>query len=1045
MQDHLIIEYTLVCIALSLSTWRVLWLIRNYYEWSVMITLKFLVIMVIAVLFSFLYQIFCNPRLFNEVVSGDIHNIHSHFFIVGYMWIPLLMILFASGIILNSARKAEQSGQSQQLIKCIFKLASIPILGFIIGVPPLIYFSKWTIFESAILLLSGIVITSLFPLLGFLLLEPIINNRFNRSFVYEKLGQRLSIASWIIFMNITLCTMCVFIGNIYSATPGEIIFKILMTIILFIAPYVYYIRGFIRSIAQPVSELRKSEERFRDISFSMSDYIWEIDKLANYTYCSENVHKVIGYTPEEMIDKSIIITTIQDQDEIHKVLNEFYKVLSTEIPVKDLVSWHTRKDGKKVCLLSNGVPFYDNNGFIKGFRGINKDITERKKREDAINASEIKYSTVVERANDSIIIVQDNLIKFSNRKFLEFTSYCIEDIVGRNLEKVIAPASRALVKKRYIERMQGYDVSNFYEIEIVDKNGSNHPVEINAGIIEFEGKKADLIFLRDLTERKIAESELLKAKEEAEASSFAKSEFLANMSHEIRTPMNGIMGLTELLLDTELNRVQKEYLEMINGSADSLLIIINDILDISKIEAGKMDIVPINFLLRSSLNSVMKNMAYRAANKGLELIYDISFDVPDALYGDPSRLRQIIVNLVNNAIKFTEKGEIILQAETEWENKEEVCIRFSIIDSGIGIPYEKQDIIFESFTQVDGSSKRKFGGTGLGLAISSKLVKSMNGKIWVESPVKKFENDSMYPGSIFHFTAKFVLQKKSEVIEVFDLERIKDLRVLAVDDNEKNLRILQDALTKYEIEVTTINSGVLALEELNRADHSGNPYNLMILDIQMPEMDGYDVAKRVRENPKFSTMSIMILTSIGQKGDALKCQELGIESYLIKPINPHEIMEGINILMAGINQNEGQPPLVTLHSIRETRHRLKILLAEDNIVNQRVVDGMLKKMGHSIVISNNGREVVEKFEEDTFDLILMDVQMPEMDGLEATALIREKEKTSGTHLPIIALTAHALKGDRDRFLANGMDGYISKPIKKMELVEAIGKLVPYKV
>jgi PAS domain S-box-containing protein len=716
------------------------------------------------------------------------------------------------------------------------------------------------------------------------------------------------------------------------------------------------------------------------------------------------------------------------------------EVIRTGRPIQAIEEKETWPDGRETWVSTTKMSLRDANGNIIGTFGVSRDITARKQAEAALIEERHLLRTLMDNIPD-VIYFKDLESRFTRINRALAKAFGLSDpaqAVGKTDFDFFTEehAQQAFADEQEIIRtgqamLAKEEKETWPDGHVTWASTTKMPLrDIDGNIIGTFGVS------RDITGRKQAERELHKAKEMAEAASRAKSEFLAMMSHEIRTPMNGIIGMTELALDTPLSPEQREYLNSVKESADTLLTLINDILDFSKIEAGRLSLDASQFDLQDTLSNTMRSLALRADKKGLELTWETLPDLPAHLVGDPGRLRQILVNLVGNAIKFTEHGEVDLRVEIDSQGEDWVALHFCVSDTGIGISREKHQQIFEAFTQADSSTTRKYGGTGLGLPISTRLVKLMEGRMWLESEWNK--------GSKFHFTAKFGLVKGPRPQPAPPPKvNLQGTPVLVIDDNATNRRILGGMLKGWAMLPTLAERGEEGLEAIRRARDMGKTFPLILLDAQMPGMDGFAVVERMKQDPTLAGSAIMMLTSAGRRGDAARCRELGIAAYLVKPIRQSELLEAILRVLGQPSPRKAHPDLVTRHTIRQARRKARILVAEDSAISRELAMRLLQKEGHTVLAATTGREALDMWEKDAegFDIILMDVQMPDLDGFQAAARIREKEKGSGKHIPIIAMTAYAMTGDRERCLAAGMDAYVAKPIRPQDLFETIQALV----
>ncbi len=776
------------------------------------------------------------------------------------------------------------------------------------------------------------------------------------------------------------------------------------------------------------------------------------------------------------------------------------EIMRSGIPLVGKEEKHVWPDGRTSWVATSKLPLRDMQDNVIGTFGISHDITEQKQALQALRDSEFRTRMIVETALDAFIAMDhEGAIIDWNAQAESTFGWAERDVLGRPLVEVIIPPrfrkAHQIGMERYLVTGQAKILGQRLELMALHRDGQEFPVEITISALRLDERRLEngvrsldgrqegapldrsphskdsivfAAFIHDITNRKAAEAALREAKEAAESANRAKSDFLANMSHEIRTPMNAIIGMTELVLDTPLADAQREYLLTVRESGDALLRVINDILDFSKIEAGKMDLIPDVFSLREMLGDAMKSLAVRAHREHLELAFRVASDVPETLIGDAGRLRQIVVNLVGNAIKFTQRGEVVLdvssaesgaglqpaldhvplqQRQTIQEGSSAgqvtnlphdgvivtptIVLHFYIRDTGIGIAPEKQTLIFEAFEQADTSTTRRYGGTGLGLAISQRLVRLMGGRIWVDS--------ELGIGSTFHFTARFVVPPASLEPVAARTVVMHGTRVLIVDDNATNRLILEEMLGNWGLEPVCAASARQALECLREATRTDRPFSIVLSDLHMPDADGFMLAKAIREQPTLAHTLVLMLTSGDRQGDLAKCRELDISAYLFKPIKQSELFNAL-VATLGVNGVEGRA-VPKPAAVLEELPPLRILLAEDSRANQKLAVGLLTKWGHRVTVANNGVEAVRAWSEPPegrpFDVVLMDVQMPEMDGFEATAAIRERERSLGRHTPIVAMTAHAMKGDRERCLAAGMDGYIAKPIRQQEVVAVL--------
>ena len=776
----------------------------------------------------------------------------------------------------------------------------------------------------------------------------------------------------------------------------------------------------ISEIKQAKDALERERDFLNTLIGTIPSPVFYKDIQGRYTGCNAAFEAFLGKRREEIIGKTVF-------DMSPKEIAEKYHRMDRELLENPSVNQHydgkiQRSDGEIRKVIFDKAAFKDGDGRPAGLIGVVTDITEISRARTAMEQEHARLSAMISGMDEGVVFAdaKDRIIEV-NDYFCRFVEKERAEMVGKTMDQLHAPDIMSGIHQSLLPLKQD-------------------PASVPLTMQRAMGKRELILKVQPIYHRgqyegvllnAIDVTDLVAARRQAEDATRAKSEFLANMSHEIRTPMNGIIGMTDLALSTELDAEQRDYLATIRKSADALLTIINDILDLSKIESGHMELEIIDFNLRSAVEDAAETLAVKTEEKGLELLCRIDPDVPAVVMGDPGKLRQVLLNLVGNAVKFTETGEILIHCRLRRRMDDRVRLQFSVSDTGIGIAPGKIATIFESFRQADGSTTRKYGGTGLGLSISKHYAEMMGGRMWAES------SEGM--GSTFHFTAAFEVSEPVYHRNATGLSvEMGGKRVLIVDDNATNRVILRQMVSRWDMTAEEADSGVAGLEKMESA---AADFDLVLLDFQMPGMDGFEFARMVRSRKALADIPLILLTSCGRRGDAARCRDHGIAAYLLKPVRQAELKAALNRVLSGEKTpvRSGRSSLVTRHSVREELHTRKhgILLAEDDRINQKVAANFLEKLGHTVTVAANGREAVQRYGQGGFDLVLMDIQMPEMDGLEATRCIRQMEEKSGLRIPIIAMTAHALKGDRERCEAAGMDDYLSKPIRFEKLTDKL--------
>jgi two-component system, sensor histidine kinase and response regulator len=775
-------------------------------------------------------------------------------------------------------------------------------------------------------------------------------------------------------------------------------------------------------------QIKEREERYQTLSEITIEGIVVHDN-GIIKDLNSSLLKLLGYEHEEMLEKDLLeFIYFEDRPMVQKnILLDFTSPYEIRFVKKSGEAFFTEIQGKTIQVHG------------KEFRmAAIRDITERKQAEDALHDSEIRMRSITDSAYDAILMMdQIGQISYWNPAAERIFGYTSAEAIGQNLNKLIIPSKyRKAYRVACLALQQNEDGKAAGEIlsfEVKRKDKKKISIQLSLSSVQISSGKYSVGIIRDVTEQKKNEAELLKAKEIAEEATGAKSEFLANMSHEIRTPMNAIIGFSGLVKKTDLTPKQTDYIKKIESSAKSLLGIINDILDFSKIEAGKLELETVEFRLDDVINDTVSMLSDKAAEKNIEFINSISGNVPLALIGDPLRIGQILINLVNNAIKFTEKGHVLVRTDLLKQGETTCQIKFSVSDTGIGLTEAQRSKLFSAFSQADTSVTRRFGGTGLGLTISKRLVEMMNGRIFVES--------EFGVGSTFSFIIDFMMQAKEKNRKTFDNDKLHHLKVLIVDDNEMSREILKEQVSSFHISAVTVDSGRAAISALEKEADS-KPYDLVIMDWRMPEMDGIEVVKVITKDKDIKHKPRTILVSaFGREDIVKKAEKIGINAFLMKPINQSLLFDSI-INIFGMEKKDipiQSPESEIENNTIDRVDGIYVLLVEDNEINQEVAVEILSSAGATVDIASNGKEAVEAVKKSNYDVVLMDLQMPIMGGYEATKIIRTQEQHK--ELPIIAMTAHAMQGIKTECMEAGMNDYVSKPIDPRNLFSTIKKWV----